>query len=60
MAPGDEWAKRIERVGREAKLSQSTLKQSTQALIRQLLFSGVMIPWGNLFGEFFGNTLRDF
>ena len=44
MAPGDEWAKRIERVGREAKLSQSTLKQSTQALIRQLLFSGVMIP----------------
>ena len=40
MAPGDEWAKRIEQVGREAKLSQSTLKQSTQTLIRQLLFSG--------------------
>lgn len=44
MAPGDEWAKRIEQVGRESALSQSTLKQSTQNLIRQLLFSGIMVP----------------
>ncbi|MDN6740766.1 MAG: GntR family transcriptional regulator [Corynebacterium casei] len=44
MAPGDEWAKRIELVGRESALSQSTLKQSTQNLIRQLLFSGIMVP----------------
>lgn len=44
MAPGDEWAKRIEQVGREAGVNQSTLKQSTQSLIRQLLFSGVMRP----------------
>lgn len=43
MAPG-EWAKRIEQVGRESALSQSTLKQSTQNLIRQLLFSGIMVP----------------
>ena len=44
MSPGDEWAKRIEQVGRESALSQSTLKQSTQNLIRQLLFSGIMVP----------------
>ncbi|MFH0411298.1 GntR family transcriptional regulator [Corynebacterium sp. L4756] len=44
MEPGDGWAKRIEQVGSEAGVNQSTLKQSTQSLIRQLLFSGVMRP----------------
>lgn len=44
MATEGDWASRIEQVGREAGLNQSTLKQSTQALIRQLLFSGVMVP----------------
>ena len=44
MAPGDEWAKRIGQLGGGSAIGQSTLKQSTQALIRQLLFSGVMVP----------------
>src|SRR5699024_9323380 len=44
MAPGDEWAKRIGQRGGGSAIGQSTLKQSRQALIRQLLFSGEMVP----------------
>ena len=57
MAPGDDWAKRIKRVGQESAISQSTLKQSTQSLIRQLLFSGGDGARGDLFGEFLASHL---
>jgi len=44
MTSSEVWAQRIEQVGREAPMGQATLKQSTQDLIRQLLFSGAMVP----------------
>src|SRR5699024_12374717 len=44
MTSSEVWAQRIDKVGREAPMGQATLKQSTQNLIRQLLFSGGMVP----------------
>lgn len=44
MAADSQWAGRFQYADPAARLSQATLKQSTQSLIREMLFSGAMVP----------------